>query len=154
MNRRSLLKAGLATAQVTLAAKLGLLWPTGVLADAWPSDAFFAKGFDDALTAMLGEAIPEESDAVRLTAPDLAENGATVPVMVEASLAPPFVISLFSAKNPTPAVARFEVSDRLEATIATRIKMAETGELVAVVSAAGKHLSARRVVKVVTGGCA
>ena len=153
MKRRIFLKSGLAAAEVAIAAQAGLLWPTGVLASDWPSDAFFAASFDEAVAALFGSEPVEESDKVHLEAKEIAENGATVPVAVRTELEGPLTITLFSVKNPNPAVGRFEVSPQLEGYVATRIKMAGTGEVVAVVTVGGRHYSARRRIQVTAGGC-
>ena len=154
MNRRIFLKSGLAAAELAIAVQAGLLWPTQVLATAWPSDAFFATSFDEAFAALFGDEPVMESDQVRIKAPDLAENGATVPVGVETDLAGPLVLTLMSVDNPTPAVGRFEVSAQLDGYLATRIKMAKTSDVVAVVSRDGRHYSTRKQIQVTTGGCA
>ena len=153
MKRRVFLKSGLATAQIAIAAKAGLLWPMEVLASAWPSDAFFATTCDEAVAAAFGGEAVEESDHVQLEAKEIAENGATVPVAVRTDLEGPFTVTLFSVNNPTPAVGRFEMSPQLDGYLSTRIKMAKTGDLVAVVTAGGRHYSARRRIQVTAGGC-
>lgn len=154
MKRRTFLKAGLATAEIAVAAQAGLLWPMKVLASGWPSDAFFATRFDEAVAAFFGDDPLVESDRVTLEAPDFAENGATVPISVRTDLEGPFVLTLLSVENPTPAVGRFEVSAQLDGFLATRIKMAKTGAVLAVVTSGGQHYSARKVIQVTTGGCA
>ena len=153
MKRRIFLKSGLAAAEVAVAVQAGLLWPMEVLASAWPSDVFFSTTFDEAVAAMFGGEPVEESDKVHLEAREIAENGATVPVAVRTDFEGPFTVTLFSVKNPNPAVGRFEVSPQLDGYIATRIKMAGTGEVVAVVTVGGRHYSARRRIQVTAGGC-
>jgi len=153
MKRRIFLKSGLATAEVAIAVQAGLLWPMEVLATAWPSDAFFSTTLDEAMAAMFESAAVADSSRVKLEAKPIAENGATVPVAVRTDVAGPFTITLFSAKNPTPAVGRFEVAPELDGYLATRIKMAETGDVIAVVTADGRHYSARKRIQVTAGGC-
>jgi sulfur-oxidizing protein SoxY len=148
-----ILQAGLTAGQVAIAAKTGLLWPVTLLAADWPADAFFATTFDDALAALFAGERLEESDQVRIVAKDIAENGAVVPISVRTSLGGPLTFTLLSVSNPTPAVARFEFSPWLEGHLDTRVKMAESGDVVAVVTADGKHYSARRRIKVTAGGC-
>jgi sulfur-oxidizing protein SoxY len=154
MKRRVFLKLGLTAGEIALAVKAGCLWPVAVLASDWPADGFFASEFDAALELMLGGEPVEESGHVRLEAFDLAEDGAMVPIGVDTDLTGVRVVSLFSVNNPTPAVGRFELSPRLTGRLDTRIKMAKSGEVVAVVSSGGRHYGARRQIKVTAGGCA
>ncbi len=154
MRRRVFLKAGLAAGQIAIAAKAGLLWPVAVLATDWPANAFFATSFEDAVAALFAGEPVEESKRVQLEAQAIAENGATVPVKVRTDLAGPLTVTLFSVNNPTPAVGRFELAPQLDGHLATRIKMAKSGDVVAVVTADGRHYSARRRIQVTAGGCA
>lgn len=153
MNRRLLLRAGLTGAQLTLAAKAGLLLPMKVLAAHWPADAFFATSLDEAMAALFGTEPVQAGSHVQLEAKPIAEDGATVPIRVVTDLPGHLTITLFSVANPTPALGRFELSPRLDRWLDTRVKMADTGELMAVVSAAGRHYSARRRIQVAAGGC-
>lgn len=153
MNRRLLLRAGLTAGQVALAAKAGLLLPLRVLASDWPGEAFFATSFADAIAALLAGEPVEEGPHVTLEAKAIAEDGATVPIRVSTDLAGPLTVTLFSMANPTPAVGRFELSPRLDPRLDTRVKMAQSGEVVAVVSAGGSHYSTRRRIQVAAGGC-
>ena len=153
MNRRLLLQAGLTTGLVSLAAQAGLLTPTAVLAADWPADAFLAESYDEALAALLSGAPVNENEGVRIEASDIAEDGASVPVAVHANLSGPLTVVLLSVNNPTPAVGLFELSPRLNGYLSTRIKMAKSGDVVAVVSADGRHFSARHQMQVTSGGC-
>jgi sulfur-oxidizing protein SoxY len=153
MNRRFFLQAGMSAGPIAIAAKAGLLWPVSVLADDWPADAFFATSLDDALAALLGSESVEESEQVQLEAKAIAEDGSSVPVVVRTDLPGPFTITLFSVENPTPAVGRFELTARLDSQLSTRVKMAKSGDLLAVVTKGGKHYSSRRHVQVAAGGC-
>ena len=153
MKRRLFLQAGLTAGQIAIAAKAGLLWPVAVRASDWPADAFSATSFEDALATLFpGEPI-EASERVQLKAEAITENGASVPVAVRTDLTGPLTLTLFSVNNPTPALSRFELSSRLDGQLATRIKMAESGDVIAVVTANGRHYSARRHIQVVAGGC-
>lgn len=153
MKRRALLQTGLAAGPLAIAAKAGLLWPVPVLADSWPADAFFAPSFEEALAALFGDHPVVESDHVRLEARELVEDGTVVPIGVRTDLEGALTVTLFSVNNPTPAVGRFALSEAVDRTLDTRVKMAKTGDVVAVVSAGGKHYSARRSIRVVAGGC-
>ncbi len=153
MNRRFFLQAAMSTGPIAIAARAGLLWPVSVLADDWPADAFYATSFDDALSALLAGDSVEESKRVQLEAKAIAEDGSSVPVVVRTDLPGPFTITLFSVENPTPAVCRFDLTARLDSQLSTRVKMAKSGDLVAVVTSGGKHYSTRRHVQVAAGGC-
>ena len=79
--RRTLLEVGMAAGTLAVAAGAGLLTLCDVLA-VWPEQAFKAKKYPDALQALAGSAEPASSDAVKVKAPDIAENGAVVSVTV------------------------------------------------------------------------
>ncbi len=151
MNRRTLLKRTLAVSAVSVAASAGLLAPGQVLA-AYPKAAFEAKDASSALSAALGAGNFEHSDAIKIKAPDIAENGSVVPVTIESSLSGVESISLLSEANNTPMVASFNLNGS-EAYISTRIKMGKTGNVLAVVKSGGKLYANKKEVKVTIGGC-
>ena len=150
--RRILLKGSLAAGAVSVAVGAGLLTPRMVLA-AWPEAAFSAKSVDDALTALLGTATHEASDAIQIKAPDIAENGAVVPVTVETSLEGVKSIAIIASGNATPLVASFDLGETAVPFVSTRIKMGKTADVVAVVQTGDKLLSNAKNVKVTIGGC-
>jgi sulfur-oxidizing protein SoxY len=134
-----------------LLASAGLL-PTSAHA-AWPQAAFDAKTLADAVKA-LGGAAPQESKDVVLTAPDIAENGAVVPLACACTLPGVKRLLLLVEKNPNTLAAVFDVSDAVEPSFATRVKMAQTSNVYAVaVSTDGKALFSQKEVKVTLGGC-
>ncbi|MEE9492362.1 MAG: thiosulfate oxidation carrier protein SoxY [Gammaproteobacteria bacterium] len=145
MKRRTLLKA-------SIAAGAGLLIPGQVLAK-WPASAFEAKGIDAALTASVGTGSSTESDKVKIKAPDIAENGAVVPVTVSTTLDGVESISILAEKNATPLIATFVLGEGAEGYAATRIKMGKTSNVIVAVKANGKLYSATKEVKVTIGGC-
>jgi len=129
----------------------GLL-PAPALA-AWNKAAFEAKSIDDVLKA-LGAAKPVESKDVALTAPDIAENGAVVPIAASTTLPDVRQIAFLVEKNPTTLAGTFHFTDAVEASVATRVKMAETSNVYAVaLTGDGRALYARKEVKVTLGGC-
>ncbi len=152
MKRRVFLKGTLASSAVAVAVGAGLLSPRLVLA-AWPKSAFEAKNVNDALNGLYNSDLAPASDAIKVDAPDIAENGAVVPVTVETSLKNVESITIFSEKNQTPLVASFNMTQKTEGYISTRIKMGQTSNVIAVVKADGKLHSARKEVKVTIGGC-
>lgn len=119
----------------------------------WPVDAFKQKSQDDALKALYGK-MPETSDKISLDVPEIAENGAVVPVSVDASgLANVTAISLLVPENPFTLAASYRIPDGTAASISCRIKMAKTSRVIAVVESGGKLYSAAKETKVTLGGC-
>jgi sulfur-oxidizing protein SoxY len=147
-NRRETLRQSLAVA--------GLLGATGLFprdAFAFNRNAFEARSIADAVKAYGGGA-PAESKDVVLTAPEIAENGAVVPMTIASSLPGVKYLLLLVEKNPNALVARFDVSEAVEPSFATRAKMAQTSDVYAVaVTADNKAFFAKKEVKVTLGGC-
>jgi sulfur-oxidizing protein SoxY len=149
MRRRVMLKRG---AEVAAALAAAGLWPAGAHA-AWAQQAFDAKGFAEALKA-LGARTPQESKDVTLTGPDIAENGAVVPVACACALPGVKRLVLLVDKNPNTLAAVFDVSDAIEPQFATRVKMAQTSNVYAVaLMDDGQALFAQKEIKVTLGGC-
>ena len=145
MRRRQLLK-GLA-AFTALAA-----FPRMLLA-AWPEKAFKAKALDESIAALLGGIEPVASDKVNLKIPDIAENGAVVPVTVSTDMPDVESISVLVANNPNPLAASFELSPGTIAEISTRIKMGQSSDVIGIVNTKTGAFMARKEVKVTIGGC-
>jgi sulfur-oxidizing protein SoxY len=152
IKRRVFLKGSLAAGTVGVAVGAGLLTPQAVVA-AWNEKAFRAESVDDALAAAMGEASNTASDAIKIKAPDIAENGAVVPVSVSTDMADVESIALLAEGNNTPLVATFMLGEGAVADVSTRIKMGKTSDVIAVVKSGGKLHSARKSVKVTIGGC-
>ena len=150
--RRLFLKGSMAAASVGLAVTAGLLSPRTVLAE-WNAEAFGAESLDAALQNGFGSTALEDSDKIELDLPDLAENGASVPVRVTTTLDGAETISVLAAKNPTPLAARYDLGDGGVRSVAMRVKLGETGEVIGLVQANGQLYVARRNVKVTAGGC-
>ena len=146
--RRELLKRSGMVAALLLVA--GLL-PGAALA--YQKNAFEAKSMEDAFKA-LGLPMPVESAEVMLTAPDIAENGAVVPMTMASSLSGVKKMLLLVEKNPSPLIAQFMVNPAVDIQYQTRAKMGESCDVYAVaVMADGKTFFARKEVKVTLGGC-
>jgi len=152
IKRRVFLKGSLAAGTVGVAVGAGLLTPQAVVA-AWNEKAFKAESVDDALAAAMGEASNTASDAIKIKAPDIAENGAVVPVSVSTDMANVESIALLAEGNNTPLIATFTLGEGAVADVSTRIKMGKTSDVIAIVKSDGKLLSARKSVKVTIGGC-
>jgi sulfur-oxidizing protein SoxY len=152
MKRRALLKGSLAAGTVGVAVSAGLLTPQAVMA-AWPKTAFEAKSLEDALQGAMGSGSHAESGDIKIKAPDIAENGAVVPVTVKSSIPDAESVAILVATNNTPLAATFALGAGAVADVSTRIKMGKTGDVIAVVKAGGKLHSAKKSVKVTIGGC-
>jgi len=151
IKRRTFLKGTVATGALGVAIGAGLLKPTTVMA-AWPETAFQAKKLDDAISALFGSSNLKEGD-VKIKAPDIAENGAVVPITVSTKAQNVETIAVFVEKNPQPLAASFDLLGNIDGTISTRIKMGETSDVIAVVKSGGSLITARKTVKVTIGGC-
>jgi len=152
MQRRTFLKGSLASGTVAVAVSAGLLTPGAVMA-AWPKTAFEAEDMQKAMSDLFGSAQTTPSDDISIKAPDIAENGAVVPVSVETGIGGVEEIAIIAEKNGTPLAANFKLADNAKGYVSTRIKMAKTSNVIAVVKAGGKAYSARKEVKVTIGGC-
>jgi sulfur-oxidizing protein SoxY len=152
MKRRIFLKGSLAASAIGVALGAGLLAPKAVLA-AWSEAAFTAKKMPDALNALFGTDMLEESGSIAIKAPDIAENGAVVPITVSAEMANVESISIIAANNPVPMIASFNLGEGGVPFVSTRIKMGKSGDVVAVIKADGKLYTAKKGVKVTIGGC-
>jgi sulfur-oxidizing protein SoxY len=147
-NRRETLKQSLAVA--------GLLGATGLFpgeAFAFNKTAFDARNVNDAVKAYCAGA-PVESKDVSLTAPDIAENGAVVPMAVASTLPNLKHLLVLVEKNPSSLVAKFDVSDAVEPSFSTRSKMGQTSDVYAVaITKDNKAFFTKKEVKVTLGGC-
>ena len=141
----------------SLTALAGMLASAGysglALALAYSKPAFDARSVQDATKALNLSALTESKD-VSLTVPDVAENGAAVGVSFGTNLPGVRQMLLLVDKNPTALVARFVLTDAVDAQFSTRLKMAETSQVYAVaIFADGRALFARKEVKVTLSGC-
>jgi len=150
--RRAFLKNAGTVGTVAIAIAAGLLKPGAVFAAAWNSLAFTAKDIADAIKNAGYGGATESSDIV-IKAPDIAENGAVVPVSATSNIPGTTSMAIFVEKNPAPMIANFEFSNGAEPYISTRIKMAKTSIVRVAVKAGGKNYTSSREVKVTIGGC-
>ena len=149
LNRREMLARSAALAGLMAAA--GLL-PKAAMA-AWNQGAFEAKSVADVMKA-LGAAAPVESKDVTITGPDIAENGAVVPVGASTTLPGVKRLLIMIEKNPALLAAAFDVTESIEPAFTTRVKMNQSSNVIAVAMMAdGKVLYAQKEVKVTLGGC-
>lgn len=148
-SRREMLKRSAGVA--SLLAGLGLL-PEAAQA-AYASAAFEAKNMAD-LAKALGVSAPVESKDVTLQGPDIAENGAVVPVSCASALPGVKRLMILVEKNPSMLCAIFDVTDAVDAAFSTRVKMGQSSNVMAVaVTGDGKVLFSQKEIKVTLGGC-
>ena len=152
MQRRTFLKGTLAGSAVAMAVGAGLLSPRSVLA-AWPSAAFEAKSVNDALSSLFGGSAAKDSKDIEIKAPDIAENGAVVPVTVSTKMAGVSNIAMLVTTNATPLAASFDLAQGTKGFVSTRLKMGKTTDVVAIVKAGGAMYTSKKSVKVTIGGC-
>jgi len=149
--RRELLSHGTHTALIGLLATAGLL-PATARAD-WSKAAFDAKTMPEAVKA-LGGGAPAESRDITITGPDIAENGAVVPVGCSTALTGVKRMALLVEKNPSVLASVFDVTDAVDANFSTRVKMGQSSNVFAVaIMNDGKVLYAVKEIKVTLGGC-
>ncbi|MEY3799141.1 MAG: hypothetical protein RLZZ406_442 [Pseudomonadota bacterium] len=144
--RRSLLK---------YSAVFGLMASAGLIsvaqAQEWNKAAFEGKSLDDVFK-ILGTGTPDKSGAITLNAPDIAENGAVVPVGITTTLKAEQMAVLVE-KNPSSLAAQFFIPAGTEPFVTTRIKMGQTSNVYGLVKADGKWSMAVKEIKVTLGGC-
>lgn len=150
MLRRTVLKGAGGALGAALAA--GVLKPGGALAADWNKAAFEAKELAGSL-GRLGATAAAESKDIVLKAPDIAENGAVVPVDVVSNIPNTSEISILVVRNPFPLSTTFSFSNGALPEASVRLKFAETSIVKAVVKADGKFYTAQKEVKVTIGGC-
>ena len=120
--------------------------------DKYPEEAFKLKNEAEAIKALYGKTV-EPSDKVKLDAPEIAENGAVVPISVTTTLDKVTSISFLVAENPNALAASYRIPEGTIPTVANRLKMAKTTNVLVLVEADGKLFSATKEVKVTVGGC-
>jgi len=152
MNRREFNTRMVAVTGLGVGISTGLV-PLATLA-AWPTSAYDAENIEDAVNALYGTTEAETTDAITFKAPDIAENGAVVPVTVNAAMDGVDSVALLVLENPSPLVATFELANPSATSVGTRIKMGKTSPLIAYARVDGKlYTATSNEVKVTIGGC-
>lgn len=151
--RRTFLKSASAASTMAVAVAAGLIKPTSVMAAEWNKTAFDAKSVADALKGMGIAGSAADSKDILIKAPDIAENGAVVPVEVTSKIAGTTAIAMMVEKNANPLTANFDLANGAEGYVSTRIKMGQTSNVRVIVKAGGKSYTAVKEVKVTIGGC-
>ena len=138
---------------------MGLLFTFGWVRSAvaaaaagWNAAAFGTTSVTDTIKALNGTSA-EDSNQITMTAPDIAENGAVVPITVKSTIAKTEAIAILIEKNPNTLAAYFTIPDGTEPVVNTRVKMGETSSVYALVKADGKFYKTAKEVKVTLGGC-
>ncbi len=152
LRRRTFLKGTLASGVLAVAAGSGLLHPARVLAAQWPQSAFDAKSVANSLSKLYGDASMADSGDITIKAPLQAENGAKVPITVLSSLPDVESIDILVKENVQPLSSHAKLADAAPF-FSTRVKMAKSSDVHAVVKSGGKLYKATMKIKVTVGGC-
>jgi sulfur-oxidizing protein SoxY len=151
--RRLILKGAGTVALIGLGSVPFELTPSLAAAnDKYPEEAFKQKNEADAIKALYGKTA-EPSDKVKMDAPEIAENGAVVPISVTTTLADVTSISFLVNENPNALAASYRIPAGTMPAVANRLKLAKTTNVICLVEAGGKLYSATKEVKVTVGGC-
>ena len=152
--RRNLLKTGGGLTLLTLLTAAGWLQPRAALAaDAWNAAAFDTKSMADTMKALGGGTPLPSKDITFFQTPDIAENGAVVPIGVTSAIPKTESIAILIEKNPNMLAAVFDISPRTDPSLSTRVKMGQSSNVYALVKADGKYYVASKEIKVTLGGC-
>ncbi|MEO8753820.1 MAG: thiosulfate oxidation carrier protein SoxY [Casimicrobiaceae bacterium] len=151
--RRDVLKTGGGITLLTLVAAAGWLKPGEAAAAEWNKAAFDAKTMDETMKALGGSAPGQSKDITFFQTPDIAENGAVVPVGVTSAIPKTESIAILIEKNPNMLAAVFDIPPGTDPSLSTRVKMGQSSNIYALVKADGKYYVASKEVKVTLGGC-
>jgi len=153
--RREVLRTGGGASLLALVAAAGWLKPGDALAQgaAWNKAAFETHSLDETMKALGGGAPAQSKDIVFVSTPDIAENGAVVPVGVSSSIPKTESIAILVEKNPNMLTAVFDIPAGTDPAVSTRIKMGQSSNVYALVKADGKYYVASKEIKVTLGGC-
>ena len=152
-SRRDVLKAGGGMTLVSLLVAAGWLAPGAAGAQAWNKGAFEAKTMDETMKAFGGGAPAQSKDIAFVSTPDIAENGAVVPIGVSSSIPKTESIAILIEKNPNMLAASFDIPAGTDPSVSTRVKMGQSSNVYALVKADGKYYVASKEIKVTLGGC-
>jgi sulfur-oxidizing protein SoxY len=154
MQRRQALKSGGGVTLLALLAAAGWLKPgDAAAAETWNKAAFETHSLDDTMKALGGGAPAQSKDITFFSTPDIAENGAVVPIGITSNVPKTESIAILVEKNPNMLAAVFEIPAGTEPSLTTRVKMAQTSNVYALVRADGKYFVAAKEIKVTLGGC-
>jgi sulfur-oxidizing protein SoxY len=151
--RRTVLKSGGGLTLAALLSAAGWLTPEHARAETWNKTAFDTHDLRDTAKALGGGEPVQSKDIEFFQTPEIAENGAVVPVGVTSKLPKTESIAILVEKNPNMLAAVFDIPAGTEPSITTRIKMAQTSNVYALVKADGRFYVAAKEIKVTLGGC-
>ena len=152
LTRRLFVKGSMLAVTAIMTGITGLLKPLSAFA-ARNNEAFSARSEADALAAFFPGQQIEPTDKIEIGVHDVVENGAVVPLNITTTLPEAAAITILAEKNPNPLIASFNLSPECSGFVATRIKVAEPSNIIAVVKSQDKLFSARKFVEVIAGGC-
>jgi sulfur-oxidizing protein SoxY len=153
-NRRQALKTGGALSLLTLIAAAGWLEPgEAAAAESWNKGAFETHSLDETMKELGGSTPVPSNDIAFFATPDIAENGAVVPVGITSKVPQTESIAILIEKNPNMLAAVFDVPPGTDPSLSTRIKMGQTSNVYALVKANGKYYVTSKEIKVTLGGC-
>ena len=151
MNRRNFIKNSMLFAGSLVA--IPSLIVSGKAYAAWPEKSFDIKDLTESVSSVYGHSNLEESSKVKLKAPEIAENGAIVPINVSTTLDNVESIMIFVENNPQPLSSGYKLTSLSEPSIGTRLKMGKTSNVMAAVKSGDKVYTSTQEVKVTIGGC-
>jgi sulfur-oxidizing protein SoxY len=151
--RRDALRRGGALSLLTLVAAAGWLPGSASAAETWNKGAFETHSLDETMKALGGSPPVPSKDIVFFSTPDIAENGAVVPIGITSNVPKTEAIAILVEKNPNMLAAVFDVPAGTEASLSTRVKMGQTSNVFALVKADGKYYVNSKEIKVTLGGC-
>ena len=151
--RRNVLKTGGGASLLALVAAAGWLKPGDARAADWNKAAFESKSMDEAYKTIAGGTPAPSKDIVFFSTPDIAENGAVVPIGVTSNVPKTESIAILIEKNPNMLAATFDIPAGTEPSLTTRVKMGQSSNVYALVKADGKYHVAMKEIKVTLGGC-
>ena len=151
--RREVLKTGGGAGLLALFAAAGWVKPETVFAQTWNKAAFETHSMAETMKALGGGEPVQSKDIVFFQTPDIAENGAVVPIGVSSSIPKTESIAILIEKNPNMLAANFDIPAGTQPMLTTRVKMGQSSNIYALVKADGKYYVATKEVKVTLGGC-
>jgi len=120
----------------------------------WQKELFSQSNADNLISTLTNNAELIVSESIHIKAPEIAENGAVVPVTVDATIENVEKISILVDNNPSPLTSSYDLDPQLEAYVSTRVKMAKSSNIIAIVSTSDKqYFTASKSIKVTIGGC-
>ena len=150
---RDWLKQGGGVTFLTLLAAAGWITPGAAFGETWSKSAFDTHSLEETVKALGGGGPVPSSDIVFFSTPDIAENGAVVPIGVTSNVPKTEAIAILIEKNPNTLAAVFDIPPGTEPSLSTRVKMGQSSNVYALVKADGKYYVASKEIKVTLGGC-